>query len=444
MSLEEGKLNRSWQIPRDRCDDHRLYLVRGKRVCMALPAALAILLLVGLSAGGCRSKETATPTPTKTPTTAPLVTATPTANLLPPTATPTTNVPTPTSSATATPTPTPTATAEPTLALVAIGPDVNPLTGLKVDDPARLERRPLAIKMPNYPPEARPLSGISLADVVIEHEAEAHLTRFAAIFLGNDASLVGPIRSLRLVDAETVPIFKAVLVASGGHPAVKIRITEGRPWAEGYKRIICPEAPFLGDGGTGRRIPDKKPIYELTWYSDTPGMWNLCTKRGVNQRQDFYNMFVFSETPPGGGREATHLKVVYKAAVSETEYRYDAESRTYKRFDMGEPTVDELTGAQVGPSNVIVLYVNHVDSDIMADTHDLDNPWYSVSIQLWGQGPARLLRDGQVYDCTWVRENPQQDNDRLIFLGGEGKQIPFRPGPTWMQLVRLDGNVTID
>jgi hypothetical protein len=326
---------------------------------------------------------------------------------------------------------------------VAITDDVNPLTGLKVD-PARLNRRPLAIKIPNFPVIARPQSGISLADVVIEHEAEAYLTRFTAIFWGNDASLVGPIRSLRLTDAELVPLFKAVLVASGGHPAVKIRITEGKPWAAGYRRIICPEPPFLGDGGAEYRLPDKKPRYELTMYSDTASLWNVCTQRGINQRPDFNNMFVFSDLPPGGGRDATHLKIVYKPTFSETEYRYDPASHTYKRFDLGQPTIDELTGKQVAPSNVVVLYANHVDSDIPADTHDPNHTWYAEVIQLWGQGPARLMRDGKVYDCAWVRENPQQENDRLILLDGAGNQVPFRPGTTWIQLVRLDGNVTID
>jgi hypothetical protein len=43
-----------------------------------------------------------------------------------------------------------------------------------------------------------------------------------------------------------------------------------------------------------------------------------------------------------------------------------------------------------------------------------------------------------------MRENPQKDDDRLIFVDAGGVQIPFRPGPTWIQLVRPDGNVTID
>jgi hypothetical protein len=262
--------------------------------------------------------------------------------------------------------------------------------------------------------------------------------------LANDVNPLGPIRSLRLPDAELMSIFKATLVASGGHPAVKIRITQGKAWAAGYKRVICPEAPFLGDGGTMRRIPKPGRRYELTLYSDAASLWYLATQRGINQRQDFHNMWTFSEAPPPGGAAATHLKIVYKPTFSEAEYRYDGGSHTYRRFDVGQPTVDELTGQQIAPSNVLVLYVNHVNSDILADNHDPNHPWYAVSIQLWGNGSARLMRDGRVYDVKWVREDAQQGGDRLLILDDQGKQVPLRPGPTWIQLVRMDANVQID
>ena len=405
-----------------------------------------VLYAVGASVAGCQKAPTATPTPTKTPTEVPpLATATPmpTATLTP------TKTPTPTATASvesalaATATPEPTQAITPTPVLVEMAADINPLTGLKTD-PAKLNRRPLAIKIPNAPAAARPQSGLSLADVVLEYEAEANLTRFTAIFLGEDATLLGPVRSMRIPDSEVVPIFKAALVASGGHPAVKMRMTEGKSWADGYKRIICPEDPFLGDGGALKRISGKKPLFELTMYSDTSSLWNVLAQRGVNEQQDFDHMFVFSQEPPAGGSEATRLKIVYKPTFAELEYQYDAETKTYKRTDMGQPLIDELVDEQIAPENVVVLFVNHVDTDIAADKHDPKHIWYAISIQLWGQGPAKIFRDGKVYDATWIRENPQQENDRLIFIDGNGNQVPFRPGQTWIQLVRLDGRVIIE
>jgi len=405
----------------------------------ALLGAIVLLLVISGSLAGCGAEPIPTPTPTKTPTPPPVATPTYSPTPVPPTATPT-RMATATPTRTPTPTPTNTPTPDP---LVKMGPDVNPLTGLKVDDPEKLNRRPLLIKVPNFPPEARPQWGLSEADVVIEHEAEGYLTRFTAIYLGGDVTpRLGPVRSLRLIDAELVPIFKGALVASGGHPAVKLRLTEGRAWAEGYTRIICPEAPFYSDGGALRRIPEEGRIYELTMYTDTDSLWEVLTERGINERQDFHNMWVFSEMVPEGGEDAAEVEIVYRRTI-ETLYRYDEETQAYKRFDAGQPLKDAVTDEQIAPSNVLVLYANHVDTDIAADMHDPNKTWYSVSIQLWGTGPAQLFRDGKVYEATWVRENPQTPDDRLIIVDGKGQQIPFRPGKTWIQLVRLDGNVTV-
>ena len=91
---------------------------------------------------------------------------------------------------------------------------VSPFTGLEVDDPARLNRMPAAVKISNSP-IARPQSGLSKADVVIEHLAEGNITRFTAIFHSEDAERIGSVRSARLIDLEIPALFDAFLVYSG-------------------------------------------------------------------------------------------------------------------------------------------------------------------------------------------------------------------------------------
>ncbi|MBN1641897.1 MAG: DUF3048 domain-containing protein [Anaerolineae bacterium] len=474
----------------------------------ALLVILILAISLSPFIAGCGATPSPSPTPTKTPTTAPTATATlaPLAAMREqPTSTATaiaTATPLPTATATMSPTPPaavdrtagsalkatlsitavleavlpgdeisgplppgppsipaqwrePSAATTPAASILApatatpapayTGPTtINRLTGLPVPS-YRLNRRPLGIKVPNFPIEARPQSGLSLADVVVEHEAEARLTRFTAIFWGNDVtSELGPVRSVRLVDGELMSIFKSTLVTSGGHPTVKIRATEGKAWAAGYLRIICPEEPFLGAGNTMRRVPKPGRRYELTLYTDTASLWGLSAQRGINQGPDFAGMWAFADAAPPGGASATHLKIVYKPSWSVTEYRYDPGTATYKRSDLGAPTIDALTGRQIAPSNVVLLYANHVNSDIAADTHDPNNIYYSIIIQLWGQGSGKLLRDGQVYDLRWVREDAQGAGDRLLFLDTSGNPLPLRPGATWIQLVRLDGVVQID
>jgi hypothetical protein len=471
--------------------------VRRALLKLARPTMLLTICLLGVVLSGCGGKPQPTPTPTKTPTpvsvaavapvsqgsnqaqatptathtatatptppdptATPTETATPTTTAIvlendpafPPTETPglsdeqtieqwkakrsTTNTPLPTGGGTA---PLPTATPAPAYTGAT---ETNPLTGLPVAA-YKLNRRPLAVKVPNFPWEARPQSGLSLADVVIEHEAEAYLTRFTAIFYGSDANpSLGPVRSVRLVDAELVSIFRASLVTSGGHPAVKQRVL-AKSWASGYRRVISPDEPF-SDGGCTYRLPQSGKRYELTLYASTSCLWNLSSQRGINHRPDFQGMWRFDESPPPGGGDATYLRIVYEPQWSITEYRYDAGSKTYKRFDVGQPTFDALTGRQIAPPNVVVMYVNHVNSDIAADTHDPNNIWYSVIHQVWGEGTGKLMRDGKVYDIRWVRENAQGPNDRLVFLDHTGNKISLRPGATWIQLVRPDADHAIN
>ncbi len=95
--------------------------------------------------------------------------------------------------------------------------DVDPLTGLTVADPALLDRRPMAIKISNAPRSIRPQWGLNLADLVFDYYTEAGESRFIALFYGQDASMVGPIRSGRFFDSNVVRGYKAIFAFGGAY-----------------------------------------------------------------------------------------------------------------------------------------------------------------------------------------------------------------------------------
>ncbi|MEI8131169.1 MAG: DUF3048 domain-containing protein, partial [Leptolinea sp.] len=97
---------------------------------------------------------------------------------------------------------------EPTL----IPENINPLTGLLVDDAEILHRNPVMIKVSNYPRTGRPHAGLSSADIVFEYYIGEMFNRFLAVFYGNNSQQVGPIRSGRLVDAQLAQMFRGILV----------------------------------------------------------------------------------------------------------------------------------------------------------------------------------------------------------------------------------------
>src|SRR4030042_3586425 len=229
---------------------------------------------------------------------------------------------------TATPTPTKTpvaAAAEPTATSTLVAPSPTPersyeqcpLTGLQMAEPALGMRRPLDIKVDNYP-GSRPPSGLDKADVVFEHFAEGAITRFSAIFLCQDAQLVGPVRSARLIDVEhLVDMFDAVLVHYGAANRVLPMIRAGGlPDMDGY----------FGAGGfftaSGRVSPFNK-------YCDTNALRTEVEEQGWERPADRPG-FVFSESVEWDER-ASEIKVVY-APQSWARWQHDADLGLYRRY----------------------------------------------------------------------------------------------------------------
>ncbi len=311
------------------------------------------------------------------------------------------------------------------VAQVTIGGSVCPLTGLSVADASRLERRPIAVKLSNSPAVVRPQAGIASADVLFEHYAEGGLTRFTAVFLGQDVPKVGSIRSARLIDLEVPAMFKSMFAFSGASAGVLDRLRA----SDFADRIISPD---FGHHSPFQRIPASGKAYEHTLFSDTSTLEGVMASRGLKARQDLSG-WVFSEQAPPGGVSGSRIKVSYSGDRVTAEYAYDAGAGGYRRSTVGASHGDELTGQQVVVKNVVVLYAKHVETDILEDIHGGGH--YSIEVQVWGNGVARVFRDGQMYDLGWERPNR---SDLVRFVDGEGKPFPFKPGNTWIQLVPLD------
>ncbi|MEM7347844.1 MAG: DUF3048 domain-containing protein [Chloroflexota bacterium] len=104
-------------------------------------------------------------------------------------------------------------------------PDVNPLTGLKVDDVSSIQRRPIMVRVGNDP-GARPQVGLNQADIVYEEVVEWWVTRFTAVYLSQQPDIVAPIRSARLINLQLVPQYGGVLGNSGGSDGVRWEISQ--------------------------------------------------------------------------------------------------------------------------------------------------------------------------------------------------------------------------
>jgi hypothetical protein len=311
--------------------------------------------------------------------------------------------------------------------------DVNPLTGLQVEDPSKLERRPLAIKISNYPRDVRPQSGLSLADIVYEYYLEQNVTRFIGIFYGNDAEKVGPVRSGRFFDEHIFRIYQALYVFAMAddrlmdyfmelEQSVINRFVVEHPEDRQHTCGIDVDVPLCRDR-------DIKSWNNM--FANTIAIQPVINNRPVdNLRQDLSGMR-FEEATPLGGVPGENIDV-YFSVMMYNLWVYDKDSSRYIRFDDAHednlsrgkeyaPLMDALTNAVITADNVAILFVPHHFYLKSSDTE-------IIQIDLIGSGEAILFRDGRAYPAVWIRP----DNQGVLTLTKQnGELLPFKPGNTF-------------
>jgi hypothetical protein len=332
------------------------------------------------------------------------------------------------------------ALAQPQPETALIGPDayppnVNPLTGQAVADPALLEQRPVVVKISNAPPLVRPQAGIGEADIVYEHYAEGGLTRFSAVFHGELPQRVGSIRSARLIDYELLPMYQGLLAYSGTSIGVGERLN-GSEYAQQLFEGILYGSPYYWR--------DDSIDVPHNMFTDLSALEQLAHDDGSNAVPELRGMAYAAEAPAGDSGAANHIDVRYRA--TRAEWLYDPRSGNYLRYSDGQPHYDANTNAQVTAENVVILYARHNLTDIV-ESEWQGNKSYSIEIELWFEGDAVLLRDGRRYDVRWSR--PTRESMISLYTL-DGDPMPFKPGNTWFQVFPLheqqesDESVTIE
>ena len=331
------------------------------------------------------------------------------------------------------PTPTPTLELTPLPEVGPVGPtdfpeDVNPLTGLPVEDTELLERRPVLVKVANYPASGRPHAGLSFADLVFEYYIGYGSNRFMAVYYGQNAEKIGPLRSGRLVDPKIASLYEGVLGFHGAYVTILDRIYE-----------VLGDRALNGTAGICPAICDDGRNIVTSVFADSAALTELAEQRGVDNQKYILEGMAFDPTAPNGGESGEQVNILY-SSLNRGEWRYDTESGFYLRWiEDAEsqslemiPLVDSVTDQQLSFSNVIVLFAEV--TEFTPAMHDM-NLW-----NVTGQR-AVVFRDGQVYDGTWT--TPVTDQP-IQFLDSEGEILPLKPGKTWVAIFGQTSSVTDD
>lgn len=350
-----------------------------------------------------------------------------------PTSTNTPAPPTPTF----TPVPTFTATSvPPTPTPLPVGPNpedipdgYNPLTGLPAEDPSALMLPAVLISITNFPPSARPQSGLSFSPWVYEIYIAEGMTRFLATFYGafpkippigtgkyqgGSGIVVGPVRSGRLPYVYIRDFFQGSCLVYAG-ATVEIR----------EKLRGCAMVYGTDESNINSAMLDVTRMKKIAEENKRP------------DQQFNYTGNVFTTSPQAEGAPANQIDVYY-SYLNQSQWKYDGDAGAYLKFDdfadgSGKftPATDRLTGEQLAFANVIVLYTEHT---VLAP--------YILDVKMGpGQtGKAVIFRDGQKFDATWSTVAGEYEKSTglrrpIRFETTSGELFALKPGHSWVHIV---------
>ncbi len=304
----------------------------------------------------------------------------------------------PEASATVTASPSPTPTSRPTPTPTTYWP----LRGTIASDPAAVRRRPIAVRIGNDP-AARPVSGISKADMVWELLTEGGITRYMAVFHSQEAESIGPVRSARLSDLHYLPMLRGILAHEGASPIVRQRVQAAAAtgafvdidewyWGPFFPRVSARSSP-------------------QTVYTSTKSVRAAAAQAGARDDVDVPLMVSAGlGAPAASGSDARTFTVPYDSAIRVT-YTYDrslGEFGGYTRAQGGQTTIDALTGKPVVATNVVVIRTDLTATNIVEDSLGS----LSLDLRSTGTGRATIFNRGERYDGVWKRSG----NDPYTFL----------------------------
>jgi hypothetical protein len=341
-----------------------------------------------------------------------------------------TATPEPTPEATASPTPTVTPTSSPspspTPAMVAATTDG---VWLPASEAAIATRKPIAVMIDDHA-AARPQSGLSMANIVYQGPAEGGIPRYMAIFQTQEPVQIGPIRSSRLYFVAWAEEYRAAYVHMWGAPNAMGRLAQDN----GKYIYNIDGLRYGGKSGYMWRTGFRVAPHNL--YSSYAKLEQLTNKIG-GKAPLATSQFVFADALPAGSRPiGGSITVPYSS--NSVSYNYNHDTNTYPRRVSGEGIQeDAITGKQIAPSNVILLYMDvGLANCTIASCHK-----HRLEVNYLGKGTAMVFNNGLAIPARWSKKG-EYSPTYITYASGPnaGKLVNMVRGQIFIQVVP---NVTV-
>lgn len=287
------------------------------------------------------------------------------------------------------------------------------LDGIQVVEGALIDGYPVVVIIENLA-KVRPQASLSKASVVYEALAEGGITRFMGVYASTDAEKIGPVRSARSYFVDLASEYNPLFVHAGGSPEALAQI----PQAE-----LTDLNQIGGDQDYFFRDDVLRAPHNL--FTKSEFMTFALRDKKLLNKNSTYEAWKFQDGIATSLREENveDIEVDFSSRDYAVSFEYDADTNAYLRNNGGTAHVDELTGEQLAPKNVLI---QHVDQEVVDSEGRL-------SIDVVGSGKGVLYQNGQEVQIEWSKTSPESRTQFTIKDNGD--MVSFVRGQTWIMLV---------
>ena len=278
-------------------------------------------------------------------------------------------------------------------------------------------------------PAARPQFNLNKADIVYVQMVEGGLTRLLATWHSQPVDKVGPVRSVRPMDADIAAAFGGIFCYSGG--------------VDMFIALLQDTSLYLADENTQQSV--KPNSFSRTPERNAPH--NMVVDMGLLQSQhddldapqSIFNYATFLDetqayepSSASSGKATTDFTIEYPEATS--YWKGDGSGNLLRDQD-GKPHMDGVSEEQVSAKNVVVLEVQ-IDNTSFRDARYGPIP----KTIMVGSGKVWVFIDGKYIEGTWSKAT---QTSPIELLDSTGAVIKLAPGNTWVELKPDTATMTI-
>ncbi len=275
--------------------------------------------------------------------------------------------------------------------------------------------------------DARPQSGLQSASVVYEIIVEGGITRFMAVFTGDEnQSMIGPVRSARDTYLQFVSEYNCMYSHAGGSFTAMQAI-----WDFDLRDLDGLREEFFWR-------EDSKIATHNLFTSTEKLSAAIATHSWKNEKTNTFTPWKFVRNSASELSKAdaalyepdnaiTPDQTVSSVSIGyddgyQAEYTYDADLKKFKRKTGGSEHIDAATDKQITVDTVVIEYV--AEGDYVDGEH--------VNWPVTGEGQVDILYNGKRYRGVWKKD---QRTDRTRFFTEDGQELPLASGNIWVSIV---------